>query len=175
MNPVPDGQLRPWSHRAFDRSPVSLFWSAVLLAVGFVLLFLLMEFVLGRFVEYEFATYREDLRVAFVLCLSAAYLPAASTYLVRSARRTAEELASGLESTGGMVGFEMVGDRDRLRLRAAGGVGVCLQLVTIFLVELDPSDLAAVEQLSPEAYFHRLLQVWIGWFGGRLFFATWLV
>lgn len=174
MNPVPDGRPRPWSHRAFDRSPVSLFWSAVLLALGFVLAFFLMEFVLGRFVEYEFEAYREDLRVAFVLCLSAAYLPAASIYLIRSARRAASELAPGLESVGGAAGLETVGHYDRSGFRKAGVVGVCLQFVTIVLVELDPSNWAALGQLSPEAYFHRMLLVWIGWFGGRVVYATWI-
>jgi hypothetical protein len=68
----------------------------------------------------------------------------------------------------------MAGDYDHSRLRVAGAVGVCLQFVTIVLVELDPSDLADLVQLSPEAYFHRLMLVWIGWFGGRLVYAIWI-
>jgi hypothetical protein len=51
---------------------------------------------------------------------------------------------------------------------------VCLQFVTILLVELDPSDLADLVRLSPEAYFHRLMLVWIGWFAGRLVYAIWI-
>jgi len=50
---------------------------------------------------------------------------------------------------------------------------VCLQFVAIVLVELDPSNLAALGQLSWEAYFHRLLMVWIGWFGGRVVYSIW--
>lgn len=174
MNPAPDGRSRPWSHRAFDHSPVSLLWSGVVLAVGFVLVFILMEFVLGRFTEYEFEAYREDLRLAFVLCLAAAYLPVASIYLVRSARRTLDELAPVVEQTGGTAGLEEAGDYDRSRLRRAGVVGVCLQLVTIVSLELDLSDLTALGRMSPEAYFHRVILIWIGWFGGRVVYATWI-
>jgi hypothetical protein len=174
MNQTSSERSRPWTHRAFDRSPVSLFWSAVSLAVGFILVFLLVEIVLGRFVLYEVETYREDLRVAFVLCLLAAYLPAASIYLVRSARRATNELTSVLEPPGERTGLEMAGDYDHSRLRVAGAVGVCLQFVTIVLVELDPSDLADLVRLSPEAYFHRLMLVWIGWFAGRLVYAIWI-
>jgi len=174
MNQASNGRLHPWSHRAFERSPFSLFWSAALLAVGFVLLFLLMEIVLGRFSEFEFESYREDLRVAFVLCLSAAYLPAASIYLIRSARRAADELSPGLVSTGGRAGLEEVGDYDRSGFRNAGVIGVCLQFVTVVLAEVDPSNWAALGQMSPEAYFHRLMLIWIGWFGGRVVYATWI-
>jgi len=174
MNQASNGRLHPWSHRAFERSPFSLFWSAALLAVGFVLVFLLMEIVLGRFAEFEFESYREDLRVAFVLCLSAAYLPAASIYLTRSARRAADELSPGLVSTGGRTGLEEVGDYDRSGFRKAGVIGLCLQFVTVVLAEVDPSNWAALGEMSPEAYFHRLMLIWIGWFGGRVVYATWI-
>ena len=174
MNQASNGRLHPWSHRAFERSPFSLFWSAALLAVGFVLVFLLMEIVLGRFAEFEFESYREDLRVAFVLCLSAAYLPAASIYLIRSARRAADELSPGLVSTGGRTGLEEVGDYDRSGFRKAGVIGLCLQFVTVVLAEVDPSNWAALGEMSPEAYFHRLMLIWIGWFGGRVVYATWI-
>jgi hypothetical protein len=173
MNQASDDRLRPWSHRAFERSPVSLFWSAALLAVSFVLVFLFMELVLGRFILLEVDTYREDLRLAFVLCLSAAYLPAASIYLVRSARRAVSELASVLEPAGEMTGVETAGEYDRSRFRTAGVVGVCLAIVTTVLSELDPSDLSAFVQLSQEAYFHRTMLIWIGWFGGRVAYSTW--
>ncbi len=173
MNQASNRRPRPWSHQVFDRSPVSLFWSAALLALGFVLVFLFMELVLGRFVLFEVETYREDLRVAFALCLSAAYLPAASIYLVESARRAANELTSVLEPAREMPDLEMAGEYDRSRLRRAGAVGVCLGFVTIVLVELDPSDLGALGQISPEGYFHRLMLIWIGWFVGRVAYSTW--
>jgi hypothetical protein len=174
MNPVSVAHPAPWSNRAFDRSPVSLFWSAVVLASGFVLLFVLMELVLGRFAEFGFEGYREDLRVAFVLCLAAAYLPAASTYLARSARRAANELAPVLESGGETTGLERVGDYERSGFRKAGIVGVCLQFFVTVLAEPNQSIWAGLGQLSPEAYVHRLLLTWIGWFGGRVFYATWI-
>jgi hypothetical protein len=173
MKQASNDRSRPWSNRVFDRSPVSLFWSAVALAVGFIVVFLLIEIALGRLVLYEVDTYREDLRVAFVLCLTAAYLPAASIYLVRSARRAANELTSVLEPTGGMTGLEMVGDYDRSRLRAAGAVGMIVGFVTILFLNFELSELGADGQLGPEAYFHRLMLIWIGWFGGRLVYATW--
>lgn len=70
-------------------------------------------------VEYEFEAYREDLRLAFVLCLSAIYLSVTSIYLIRSARRTAAELAPVLARVGRIAGLEEVGFWDRFKLRTA--------------------------------------------------------
>jgi len=174
MKQASNDRSLPWSYHIFERSPVSLSWSAVALALGFALVFVLIEILLGRFVLFEIDTYREDLRVAFALCLCAAYLPAASIYLVESARRAANELTSVLEPAREMPDLEMAGEYDRSRLRRAGAVGVCLGFVTIVLVELDPSNLAALGQMSPEGYFHRLILVWIFWFGGRVAYSIWM-
>lgn len=173
MNPAHHGLPRPWSHRAFDHSPVSFFWSGFILAVGFILVFLLMELVLGRFVEFQIEAYREDLRLGVIFCLSAAYMSVASIYVVQNAQRTADELAPVAERAGRITGLEEAGYDDRLKLRTAGFVGVGLLLVATVLVKLDFSDLAALGQMSPEAYFHRVMLIWIGWFGGRVVHVSW--
>ena len=117
MAQAPTSRLPPWSQRILDGSPFSPFWTGALLALGFLLLFLVYELALGRFAEYEVDTYREDLRVAVVLCLFAAYLPAAWLYSVRSAQRTADELRPSLTRGDGTVGLEEAGrfDEDRNR------------------------------------------------------------
>jgi hypothetical protein len=174
MNTRSENDPRPMSHRFLDRSPVSLFWSGVLLAIGFIFVFVVMELVLGRFVEFERDTYREDLRVAFVLCLLAAYLPVAAIHSIRSAGRTAKELVPVIDQKGSAANLEKPGRFDRSALRSAGIVGVCLQFVVVILAELEPSNLGELLELSPEAYFHRIMLFWIGWFGGRLAYTIWI-
>ncbi len=174
MAQAPTAWLPPWSQRILDGSPLSPFWTGVLLSLGFLLVFFVLELALGRFAEYDVATYREDLRVALVLCLLAAYLPAAWLYSVRSARRTVNELAPSLNRGGGTVGLEEAGRFDRAGLRKAGVVGVTLLEVALVFAESGLSNLSLFGQMSPEAYFHRVLLVWIGWFGGRSAYATWV-
>jgi hypothetical protein len=146
----------------------------VLLALGLLLVLFALEIALGRFAEYDVDTYREDLRIAVVLCLFAAYLPAAWLYSVRSARRTANELAPSLTRGGGTAGLEEAGRFDRAGLRKAGVVGVALLVVAFVFAESGLSNFSALGQLSPEGYFHRVLLVWVGWFGGRFTYAIWV-
>ena len=174
MAQAPTARLPSWSQRILDGSPLSPFWIGVLLALGFLLVFFVLELALGRFAEYNVETYREDLRVAAVLCLLAAYLPVAWVYSVRSARRTADELAPSLTQGTGTVGLEEAGCFDRAGLRKAGVVGVALLLVAFVFAEVGLSNFSALGQMSPEAYFHRVLLVWIGWFGGRFAYAIWV-
>lgn len=156
-----------------DASPLSPFWTGALLALAFLLLFFVFELALGRFAQYDVATYREDLRVGVVLCLFAAYLPAAWLYSVRGARRTAHELTPSLTRDAGAIGLEEAGRYDRAGLRKAGVAGMALLGVALVFAE-SISDISAIEQMSPEAYFHRALAVWIGWLGGRFAYATWV-
>jgi hypothetical protein len=174
MAQAPTSRLPPWSQRILDGSPFSPFWTGALLALGFLLLFLVYELALGRFAEYEVDTYREDLRVAVVLCLFAAYLPAAWLYSVRSAQRTADELRPSLTRGDGTVGLEEAGRFDRAGLRKAGVVSIALMAVALVFAETGIPNLSTLGLMSPEAYFHRVLVVWIGWFVGRLAYATWV-
>ncbi len=173
MAQVPAARPSPWSQRFLERSPFSPFWSGALLAVGFLLVFLLFELALGRVTEYQVDSYREDLRVAVVLCLLAAYLPAAWLHAVRSARWTAADLAPFLKRNAGAIDLEDAGFYARARLRRAGVAGVAwLGVVLVFAESV--SDITALEQMSPEAYFHRALAIWIGWVAGRLAYAIWV-
>ena len=174
MAQAPTARLPSWSQRILDGSPLSPFWIGVLLALGFLLVFFVFEFALGRFAEYNVDTYREDQRVAAVLCLLAAYLPVAWVYSVRSARRTADELVPSLTQGAGTVGLEEAGCFDRAGLRKAGVVGVALLVVALVFAEAGLSSFSALGQMSPEAYFHRVLLVWIGWFGGRSAYGIWV-
>jgi hypothetical protein len=170
MAQAPPAPLSPLSLRILGGSPLSPFGTGALLALALLLVFLLLELALGRFALYEVDTYREDLRVAAVLCLFAAYLPAAWLYSVQSARRTAAELAPSLSGDGGTVGLAETGHFDRTALRRAGIVGVAVLAVALVLIE---PDLSGFEQMNLEGAFHRLLAGWIGWFGGRFCYATW--
>jgi hypothetical protein len=132
------------------------------------------EFTFGRLAEYDVDTYREDLRVALVLCLLAAYLPAAWLYAVRSARQTAAELAQSLTPGAEAIDLDEVGHFDRSGLRKAGIITVVLMAVALVFVESASLNLVDIGWMSPEAYVHRVLLVWIGWFSGRFTYATWV-
>ncbi len=174
MAQAPTARLPSWSQRILDRSSLPPFWIGVLLALGFLLVFVVLELALGRFTKYTVDTYREDLRVAVVLCLLAAYLPVAWVYSVRSARRTAAEIVPSLTRGAGTVGLEEAGRFDRAGLRKAGVVGVALLVVALVFAEAGLPNLSALEQMSPEAYFHRVLAIWIGWFSGRFAYVIWV-
>ena len=174
MPQTPTTRMAPWSERVLDRSPVSPFWTGVLLALGLALFFVAFEFILGRFAEYEVDTYREDLRVAFVLCLLAAYAPAAWLYSVRSARQTAVELTPFLTGGTGTVNLDEAGTFDRTGLRKAGIITVVVVAVALALGESDYPKLSDIKLLSAEAYFHRVLLAWIAWCVGRSVYATWV-
>jgi hypothetical protein len=174
MTQTPTKRMTPWSERVLSGSSVSPFWTGVLLALGFVLIFAVFELIFGRFAEYDLESYREDVRVAFVLCLLAAYLPAAWLYSVRSARQTIIELAPFLTRADGAIDLDEAGFFDRTALRKAGIVTVVLLAVALVLSESTSAKLADIRLLSPEAYFHRAFLVWIGWCGGRSAYATWV-
>lgn len=169
MTRSPSLPLPPWSQRLFDRSPFSPFGTGALLALGLLLIFFGMEFALGRFASYEADSgFREDLRVAVVLCLVAGYLPAAWVHAVRSARQTADELVPSLTRGEQPPGIEQAGLFDRSELRRAGVVSLALVAAGLVLIG------EGFALMGPEAYFHRLLLSWIGWIGGRAAYATWV-
>lgn len=175
MAQAPTAQPPPWSQRVLEGIPLSPFWTGGLLALGFLLVFFGVELGMGRFALYGVDSYREDLRVAVVLSLFAAYLPASWLYAMRSAERAAAELGRSLKPGGEDVGTQAAARFDRRSLRRAGMVGVGVLLVGLVLAESGLSDFASVTaQMSVEAYFHRILLVWIGWFGGRSAYATWV-
>ena len=143
-------------------------------ALGFVFLFLGFEILLDRFSQFGVATYREDLRVAIVLCLAAAYLPAAWLYSVGSAQRTVRELRPWLPPGEADPELEQVGRYDRAALRLSGAGGVAMLLSALLIAEWGPGILGGIPLMSPEAWFHRGLLVLIGWNAGRAIHGTWI-
>ena len=164
----------PWLQRVFFSSPLAPLWIGILLVLVFLLVFLILEISFDRFTHFEVETYREDLRVAVGLCLSAAYLPAAWLYSVRSAQRTAREIRPWLTTEEARARLDAAGRYDRVALRKAGLGGVASLLVALLLAESGPEAFESISMMSLEAYFHRVLLVFIGWFAGRAIYATWI-
>ncbi len=168
MAQAPTAPLPPWSQRVLDGSPLSPFWTGVLLALGFLVVFFVLELALGRFAQYGVDTYRQDLRVAIVLSLVAGYGPAAWLYSVRGAQRTLQELSSALRPG---ARTPEAGHFEPRMLRRAGFTGIAVLVVSLLLIE--PANIVAgIPLMSVEAVFHRVLLLWIGWFAGRFVYAT---
>lgn len=145
------------------------------MASGLLAPFLAAEAALGRFgpvLEGPGATPRGDFRVAVVMILLVAYLPAAFAVAVRGARRAVEGLSPVLRCSPAERRslVEASGCFEPRTLRRAGLVGAGLLALVPLMTNLTPGTYA-VWLLPPEPIVHRLLLPLLGWFAGRFVFA----
>lgn len=173
MTPASPVPYLAWSQRALNASSLTPLAAGFALAAALLIVFFAFELALGRFDLLHEEHFREDVRVAVVLCLLAAYQPAAWLAGVRGTQRTAEELAPVVRPSPQAAALQQVG-LGRRELRVAGLVGIAVLVVGLVLVDWHPNVLFGIGQLSLEAFVHRLLVVFIGWFGGRSAYATWV-
>ena len=114
-----------------------------------------------------------NFRIALVMILLVAYLPAAYAIGARGARRTVEELLPFLRARSDASQLTANSGRfDRVRLRRAGWIGVAYGFV--IPVWTDRSiDVWFLWRNSVEALFQRGLVLMIGWFVGRFLYSVW--
>lgn len=174
--------LQPWLQRVVETPPWSPFRLALAIAAGLFALLFALEWSLGRLpLAFGVATEREEIyaqvnfRLALVLILLQAYLPAAYAYGVRGARRTVEEVRPWLRATGVDPAqlVATVGAFDPGRLRLAGAMGIAVSIAIPFWIDRDPSAWA-FWRYPVEPIFQRVLLLTIGWMGGRFLYSVWL-
>ena len=162
----------PWTQRLAETPPWSPFRLSLAIAAALGTAFLVLEAAFGRLplvLTDDHA--RGDFRMACVMILMTAYLPAAYTLAVSGARRALDELAPVLQGADQIVLREGAGRFDPRALRRAGLHGIALALLVPLATNLTPWTYA-FWLLSPEANVHRLLLPGLGWLGARFAFAV---
>lgn len=168
----------PLTQRLAETPPWSPLRFALATAIAWLALFLTAEAIFGRFPivlgddtdPWSIET-QINFRLAIVMILLVAYLPAAYAIGVRGARRTVEELRPFLRAGGDATRIAASAGRfPPARLRAAGWIGVaCAFAIPIWT---DRSiDAWFVWALSTEPLFQRALLLMIGWFAGRFLYS----
>lgn len=155
----------------WSRNP---FAASATLAAVLVAAFAALELALGRVALLASGQaplqLREDFRIAIVLLLVLAYLPAATTSLTRTARRSARELRPALRGGADDLA-DAVGRLPAAGLWRAGLLGVAAYPVVQALADRSLPQSFEPLALPSEALVHRLAGLVIGWLLGRFVFT----
>lgn len=170
----------PWLQRVAETPPWSPLRLAIATAVALTALFLLVELATGRFpVLLDPAETpatrgaRVDFRIALVLILLFACLPAAYAHGVRGARRTMDELLPALEGSRDEIEALRAGAGrfDAAALRRAGWIGIAIAVAIPFLTD-QHAGVWALWRYGPEPIAQRFVLLGVGWLLARLLYAV---
>ncbi len=171
MTSAPIPVERPWVQRLYDRSPVPP-WAAALGAAFLAsVIFLGAFWISGRLallaaqpIESAF----RDLRISLVCIVLIAYLPAASWYVARGARRNTVALLPLIEADANERRrlAERAGHYSPRRMRSAGLIGLAIAVLAPLFV--DRSLMTYDPRVwSPEMLGSRATSWLVGWWGGQ--------
>ncbi|MCU0668470.1 MAG: hypothetical protein MUF70_03855 [Myxococcota bacterium] len=170
----------PWTQRLAETPPWSPWRLALALAIGLFVLFFAAEWSFGRFPllagdgpPHRVLDAQVNFRIALVMILLVAYLPAAFADGVRSTRATIAALAPQLRATPETVDAlrAQAGRFDARRLRIAGWIGVALAVAIPFWIDRDLYAWA-IWMHGTESIFQRILLPSLGWFAGRFIYSV---
>jgi hypothetical protein len=171
----------PLTQRLAETPPWTPARLGLAIAGGLLLAFLALELAFGRFAVLFGPSagrwalrWRVDFRLALVMILLVAYLPAAHAYAARGARRAAAELRAFLRSSdpGAVRALAEIGCLDPGTLRRAGWIGLGIAALIPLLV--DRSLSAFANWLYPvEPIMQRVLLPIVGWLMGRFLYDVW--
>jgi hypothetical protein len=167
----------PWLQRVAETPPWSPWRLAVAMAAGLLALFLAIELVFDRFpiVLGDAPTpWAEQVvvnfRIALVMVLLVAYLPAAFADGARGARAAMEALLRGAPAELDALRDE-VGRYDAAGLRRAGWIGIAVAIAIPFWIDRE-IDAWMVWDLATEPLAQRAMILAIGWLGARFLYAA---
>lgn len=153
-------------------APALLSFGVAVLASGVLLL---VEFGSGRleWLAANSADGLRNLRLSFGFIAMLAYLPPATFYVLRGARRTADELRPllGLDDADVRAQLDAIGTQPATAFRWAGGLGVLVALMIPLLVDLPRGEFPYAPGQPLEVIWHRLATPFVGWWGGRLIYV----
>lgn len=170
----------PWLQRVAETPPWSPLRLAAVTAVTLGALFLGIELVFDRFpvlldpVETSRVRgARVDFRIALVLILLLAYLPAAFAYGARGARRVLDELLPRLHAAPDELACLVAnaGRYDPIALRRAGWIGIAIAIAIPFGTDRE-LGVWALWRYTSEPVVQRFLLLAIGWLVARLLYAV---
>jgi hypothetical protein len=164
-----------WTERIYAAIPIAPVWVGALFAGILILLFLGIEFVLGRHELFGTAEEPEllaEARAAITHCLLLAYAPTAYLYVVRGSRGALLRLQPALDYSGSEFAelSQTVGRYPWWTLALAGLTGVAL--ATWMAFETTPEGPFAWSEWNPELLWHRVLNPLIGWWMGCFIYAA---
>jgi hypothetical protein len=170
----------PLTQRLAETPPWSPLRLALAIGATLFTLFFGAEAIFDRFPivlgdgtsEWELES-QVNFRIAIVMILIVAYLPAAFATGVRGARRTVEELRPFLRTDADALQLTAsVGRFDPVVLRRAGYVGMAYGFLIPFWID---RELRAwfIWEHAVEPVFQRFLLFAIGWFAGRFIYSVW--
>jgi hypothetical protein len=155
--------IREW-HR---RHPVLL---GVSISGALVFSLLAQEILMGRFTGDARDEVR-DFWIAVVHCLLAGYLPGAYYSLLRGARNTVDQLEECLSSVDDTSSTYFGGRQGKRGLIISGVLGMLFTFCTPYLTTTGPPWNPTT--WPPEVWWHRVLGLFIGWWGGWFSAAVW--
>ncbi len=114
-----------------------------------------------------------NVRIAVGLIAMVAYVPAATLYVLRGARRTAGGLRPlvRLEDADVRALVDGAGTHSAAGFRGAGWLGVFVALLVPLLADLPRGEFPYTLGLSPEVVWHRVAALLVGWWTGRLVYV----
>jgi hypothetical protein len=150
-------------------SPAMASFGLALLASGVLLL---VEVQTGRLesLAQRGGDGLRNVRLAFGFIAMTAYLPVATLYVLRGARRTAEELRPllRLEEAPVRAQLDVIGTQPVAGFRWAGWIGVFVALMIPLMVDLPRGEFTYALNQPPETIWHRIATPIVGWWVGRL-------
>ncbi len=161
--------------RFLDRLPIEPGWMSLGLAVFVSGVLLVVEVESGRLesLANDGADGLRNFRLAFGFIALIFYVPTAALYVLRGARRTADELKPllQLDESNVRARVEEIGTQTGIGFRWAGWTGVFLALMIPLLVDLPRGKFPYTLDQPLETIWHRIATPIIGWWLGRLFWA----
>jgi len=152
--------------------------SPVLLCVGLAVLasggLLLGELWSGRLVQLAAnSDGLRNVRIAVGLIAMVFYVPTATLYVLRGARRTADGLRPlvRLEDPEVRALVAAAGTQSAAGLRRAGWVGLLVSVLVPLIADLPRGDFPYELDPTPEVVWHRVAVLVVGWWVGRLLYV----
>lgn len=150
-------------------SPAIASFGVALLASGLLLLVEVQTDRLESLLESGGDGLR-NVRLAVGFIAMTAYLPTATLYVLRGARRTADELRpqlrldeAAVQARAGEIGTQSVAG-----FRWAGWIGVFVALMIPLIVDLPRGEFPYALNQPAETIWHRIATPLVGWWAGRL-------
>ena len=161
--------------RFLDELPVSPALLSFGLAVLVSSILLLGELSSGRLerlaAHYPYGL--RNVRIAVGLIAMLAYVPTATLYVLRGARRTADGLRPlvRLEDADVRALVGAAGTQSAAGFRRAGRLGVLVALLVPLLADLPRGEFPYTLDLPAEVVWHRVAALLVGWWTGRLVYV----
>jgi hypothetical protein len=170
--PSDKGSISSPTLRLLDRSPIEPALLSIGVALSASAVLLVAEVASGRLGTLTAADGDglRNLRLAFGFIAMIVYIPTATLYVLRGARRAADELRPLLDLNRAAVRDQLdaIGTQPVTAFRWAGWTGIFVALMIPLIVDLPRGESPYALNQPIEAIWHRIATPIVGWWVGRL-------